>query len=133
MHTWRKLRLPLAHRVVLTAATIAALAVTGAYLLWSLPPAKADVGNPNEMELAQAGPEGDIILGSATAPVTIIEYASMTCPHCAHFSTIIFPELQKRHINTGKVRFIFREFPLDPLSLNHKGLSLEQVRHVRPS
>jgi len=48
--------------------------------------------------------------------VTIIEYASMTCPHCAHFSTTTFPELQKRYIDTGKVRFIFREFPLDALA-----------------
>jgi protein-disulfide isomerase len=48
--------------------------------------------------------------------VTIIEYASMTCPHCAHFSEDTFPELQKRYIDTGKVRFIFREFPLDALA-----------------
>jgi protein-disulfide isomerase len=40
----------------------------------------------------------------------------MTCSHCAHFSTETFPELQKRYIDTGKVRFIFREFPLDPLA-----------------
>src|SRR5208282_2629669 len=63
-----------------------------------------------------AGPNGDAWLGSDKAPVTIIEYASMTCPHCAHFSTDTFPELQKRYIDTGKVRFIFREFPLDPLA-----------------
>ena len=40
----------------------------------------------------------------------------MTCPHCAHFSTATFPELQKRYIDTGKVRFIFREFPFDALA-----------------
>jgi len=57
-----------------------------------------------------------VILGSAKAPVTIIEYASMTCPHCAHFSETTFPELRKRYIDTGKVRFIFREFPLDALA-----------------
>ena len=56
------------------------------------------------------------MLGSEKAPVTIIEYASMTCPHCAHFSDTTFPELQKRYIDTGKVRFIFREFPLDALA-----------------
>jgi protein-disulfide isomerase len=67
-------------------------------------------------ELAKPGPEGDISLGSDKAPVTVIEYASMTCPHCAHFAAETFPELQKRYIDTGKVRFIFREFPLDALA-----------------
>jgi protein-disulfide isomerase len=76
-------------------------------------PAKADT---DMAALAKAGPDGDIVLGSDKAPVTIIEYASMTCPHCAHFSEHTFPELQKRYIDTGKVRFIFREFPLDALA-----------------
>ncbi len=67
-------------------------------------------------ELAKPGPEGDIVLGSDKAPVTIIEYASMTCPHCAHFSETTFPELKKRYIDTGKVRYIFREFPFDKLA-----------------
>ena len=49
------------------------------------------------------------------APVTIIEYASMTCPHCARFHETTFPELKKRYIDTGKVRFIFREFPLNDI------------------
>ena len=67
-------------------------------------------------ELAKPGPDGDVMLGSAKAPVTIIEYASMTCPHCAHFSENTFPELKKRYIDTGKVRFIFRPFPFDPVA-----------------
>jgi protein-disulfide isomerase len=67
-------------------------------------------------ELAKPGPEGDVVLGSDKAPVTIIEYASMTCPHCAHFSETTFPELKKRYIDTGKVRFIFREFPFDKVA-----------------
>ncbi len=62
------------------------------------------------------GPAGDVVLGSDKAPVTIYEYASMTCPHCAHFSEETFPELKKRYIDTGKVKFIFREFPLDALA-----------------
>jgi protein-disulfide isomerase len=49
--------------------------------------------------------------------VTVIEYASMTCPHCAHFEETTLPELKKRYIDTGKVRFLFREFPLDRLAL----------------
>ena len=67
-------------------------------------------------ELAKPAPDGDMALGSDKAPVTIIEYASMTCPHCAHFSETTFPELKKRYIDTGKVRYIFREFPFDKLA-----------------
>jgi len=58
----------------------------------------------------------DMVMGEEKAPVTIIEYASMTCPHCAHFQETTFPELKKRYIDTGKVRYIFREFPLDNLA-----------------
>ncbi len=67
-------------------------------------------------DLLQPGPLGDMALGDEKAPVTIIEYASMTCPHCAHFHEATYPELKKRYIDTGKVRFIFREFPLDQLA-----------------
>ncbi|WP_417515888.1 DsbA family protein [Minwuia sp.] len=55
----------------------------------------------------------DMILGAEDAPITIIEYASMTCPHCANFHQNTWPELKKNWIETGKVRFIFREFPFD--------------------
>jgi protein-disulfide isomerase len=48
--------------------------------------------------------------------VTVIEYASMTCPHCAHFEETTLPELKKRYIDTGKVRYVMREFPLDALA-----------------
>lgn len=68
-------------------------------------------------ELLKPGPLGDNILGDAKAPVTIIEYASMTCPHCAAFHAQTYPALKKKYIDTGKARFIFREFPLDNLSL----------------
>jgi len=55
----------------------------------------------------------DIALGPAKAPVTITEYASMTCPHCAAFGQNVFPMLKSKYIDPGKVRFVFREFPLD--------------------
>jgi protein-disulfide isomerase len=55
----------------------------------------------------------DMALGPAKAAVTIVEYASMTCPHCAAFEQNVFPMLKKKYIDTGKVRFVFREFPLD--------------------
>lgn len=80
-------------------------------------PATPDAPSPDFLaELAKPAPDGDMALGSDKAPVTVIEYASMTCPHCAHFSETTFPELKKRYIDTGKVRYIFREFPFDKLA-----------------
>src|SRR6202795_3330464 len=55
----------------------------------------------------------DITIGSVKAPITITEYASMSCPHCAAFGENVFPMLRSKYIDTGKVRFVFREFPLD--------------------
>jgi len=69
-----------------------------------------------QTKLPDAGPLGDVWLGSADAKVTIVEYASMTCSHCAHFHEATWPELKKKYIDTGKVRFTLREFPLDPLA-----------------
>jgi protein-disulfide isomerase len=56
---------------------------------------------------------GDIPMGSATAPVTILEYASYTCPHCRDFWKQEFPRLKTEYIDTGKVKFIYRDYPLD--------------------
>jgi protein-disulfide isomerase len=94
--------------VVSTAALLAAAALFG-----SAPPAFAD---PTMEELMRAGPLPDLVLGKADAPVTIVEYASMTCPHCANFHKTTYPALKSKYIDTGKVRFIFREFPLDDLA-----------------
>ena len=58
----------------------------------------------------------DMVLGKADAPITIIEYASMTCPHCAHFAETVLPSLKKDYIETGKVKLIFRDFPLDQMA-----------------
>jgi protein-disulfide isomerase len=66
-------------------------------------------------ELLQPSTLGDRQLGPDNAPVTIVEYASLTCPHCANFHKTSLPELKKRYIDTGKVRLIFREFALNPL------------------
>ena len=57
--------------------------------------------------------ETDMAVGSDDAPITIIEYASMTCGHCATFHTETYPKLKEKYIETGKVRYILREFPLD--------------------
>ncbi|GEO13087.1 DsbA family protein [Microvirga aerophila] len=72
--------------------------------------------NVAPQDLAVPGPLGDVALGPADAKVTIIEYASLTCSHCAAFHKESWPELKKRYVDTGKVRFILREFPLDPLA-----------------
>ena len=55
----------------------------------------------------------DMALGPANAQVTITEYASMTCPHCAAFNEKVFPKIKSEYIDSGKVRYVFREFPLD--------------------
>lgn len=78
---------------------------------FSMAPAHAQDVNP--LQLAVEGPLGDVVLGNDKAPVTIIEYASMTCPHCAAFHNDVFAAFQAAYIDTGKVRFIIREFPLD--------------------
>src|SRR5215471_21034881 len=70
------------------------------------------------LELEAKGPLDDIPLGSETAPVTIIEYASMTCPHCAAFEVGVFPKLKEKYIDTGKVRFIMRLYPTQPVQLS---------------
>jgi len=70
--------------------------------------------------LAQSAPDvakpvslPDMAIGPADAAVTITEYASMTCPHCSAFNEQVFPKIKATYIDTGKVRYIFREFPLD--------------------
>jgi protein-disulfide isomerase len=67
-------------------------------------------------QLMSVGPLPDIVQGSASAPVTIVEYASMTCSHCAAFHDSTWPELKSKYIDSGKAKFILREFPLDPLA-----------------
>ena len=59
----------------------------------------------------------DMVLGKPDAPVTVIEYASLTCPHCAAFHAQTFPKVKTELIDTGKVRFVYRDFPLDGAAL----------------
>lgn len=66
---------------------------------------------PDLSKLAEPPAHGEVAEGPADAKVTIIEYASASCPHCADFYATVYPALKKDYIDTGKVRFIFREFP----------------------
>jgi protein-disulfide isomerase len=95
----------------------AAGAVAAAAQLGLASPAFAQaVGDVPMAQLMAEGALPDLWIGSKDAPVTIIEYASMTCPHCAHFAVETFPELKKTYLDTGKARFTLREFPFDPLA-----------------
>jgi protein-disulfide isomerase len=67
-------------------------------------------------ELMKPGPLPDLVIGKDDAPITIVEYASMTCGHCASFHNKVLPALKQKYIDTGKVRLIMREFPLDNLA-----------------
>lgn len=59
----------------------------------------------------------DFVMGNPKAPIVIVEYASMTCPHCAHFSGVVMPDIEKKYIQTGKVRYILRQFPINEAAL----------------
>ena len=87
-----------------------------AVILALLAPSCADPGMAQSaIAAAVAKPVSlpDITIGSPKASITITEYASMSCPHCAAFGENVFPMLRSRYIDTGKIRFVFREFPLD--------------------
>ena len=109
--------------LLIAAAAVAVVAAGGGYYYWSQPSATAAPKTPaggvdvSSADLLTPGPLGDEVQGAANAPVTLIEYASMTCPHCASFHETTYPEMKKKYIDTGKIRFIFREFPLDTLAM----------------
>jgi protein-disulfide isomerase len=65
-----------------------------------------------QAKLAEPGPLGDVVFGRADAAVTVIEYASLTCPYCRQFHANAYPRLKRDYIDTGKVRYIIREFPI---------------------
>jgi protein-disulfide isomerase len=78
------------------------------------PLAHADKAQTQTMSLLAKPPAlPDMALGKDKAPITIVEYSSLTCPHCAAFEENVFPMLRSRYIDTGKVRFVSREFPLE--------------------
>lgn len=72
----------------------------------------APAGNGGALETPN--PMGEIVLGDADAPVTIVEYSSLTCPHCGAFHRDTLPKLKKQYIDEGLVKIYFRPFPFDP-------------------
>ena len=81
----------------------------------------------------QAGISADDMgIGAADAPVTIIEYASVTCPHCREFHEAVWDQLKANYIDTGKVRFIFREFPTPPAQVAVAGFQLARCGGASP-
>ncbi|MGC2812204.1 MAG: DsbA family protein [Bradyrhizobium sp.] len=92
-----------------------ALSLTGLAALAGFSPLRLITGVMAQSAADVAKPVSlpDMALGPANAPVTITEYASMTCPHCAAFNAEVFPKIKSTYIDTGKIRYVFREFPLD--------------------
>ncbi|MFN3889114.1 MAG: DsbA family protein [Beijerinckiaceae bacterium] len=80
-------------------------------------PAFAQAASVSRDALLKEGPLPDLWMGSKDAPVVIVEYASTTCSHCAAFHNGTFKELKTKYIDTGKVRFVLREFPLNPVDM----------------
>jgi protein-disulfide isomerase len=96
-------------------AAVALLALVGPLPAGAQPPAKPP--SPAAQAEALAPAADDRVLGKADAPITIIEYASLTCPHCAHFATDVLPKLKEQWIDTGKARLMMRDYPLDEPAL----------------
>jgi protein-disulfide isomerase len=101
--------------IITRRAFTAALSLTGLSLLAGFSPLRliADAMAQDAAEVAKPVSLPDMALGPATAPVTITEFASMTCPHCAAFNDNVFPKIKSEYIDSGKIRYVFREFPLD--------------------
>ena len=111
-------------------ALLQTLAAGGA---WAALPSIASAQSASDVPLAQLmqpAPLADLWVGSKDAPVTMIEYASMTCPHCAHFDTEVLPAVKPALIEGGKVRLVFRDYPLDALALRViNGIGIRAGRH----
>src|SRR5246500_4913893 len=97
------------------------LALLGLSSLFLVSPRSAQPATPGPMladaQAVLALTKDDRILGNPDAPITIIEYASLTCPHCAHFANDVLPELKKKWIDSGKVKLVLRDYPLDEPAL----------------
>ncbi|MEM7172245.1 MAG: DsbA family protein [Pseudomonadota bacterium] len=100
--------------ILISAGLLAVGAASGSQVIGLISPRTAK---------AQDSGVTDRVLGDPDAPVTLIEYASLTCPHCASFHANVMPHLKKNWIDTGKAKMIYRHFPLDALALRASGLT----------
>ena len=107
-----------AAKALIPLAVALALAGCGGGAAGPTPPIDKATYVPPQAELMAPGPLGERALGKPDAPITVIEYVSLTCPHCANFHRSVFPQVKKAFIDTGKVRFIVREFPIGRTSGN---------------
>lgn len=110
--------------IILGAVAVLVIAAVGVYQWRSVPSinapapqATASTASAEDIARAKAVAPDDFALGKADAPVTVIEYASLTCPHCAAFHNSVLPQIRSAYIDTGKVRMVFRDFPLDQAAL----------------
>jgi len=87
----------------------------GAALAAGVLPASAFAQSAAEKALAESGPLPENVYGKPEAPVTVVEYASLTCHRCRDFHLKTWPQVKSKYIDTGKIQFVFREFPLNPL------------------
>jgi protein-disulfide isomerase len=110
-------------RNILIALGIVAVAAVAGVAVYELRPASKSAEDTPSSSFADAPvlpvtiAADDRSIGNSSAPVTIVEYASLTCPHCAHFETNVLPAVKTELIDSGKVRLIYRDYPLDGLAL----------------
>jgi protein-disulfide isomerase len=106
--------------LIVAGGAVAVVAIVAGVYLGTRPPAPGlppttVAATPDKAALLAVQPK-DHVLGDPKAPITLIEYASLTCPHCAAFHTQVLPEIKKKWIDTGKVKLVYRDFPLDQVA-----------------
>ncbi len=108
--------------IAFTAFVFASFAAPAVYALSPKPEPDMKVtkdsgGRATSYMVKDAPLPSDLVMGKTTAPIVMVEYASLSCPHCAHFSSAVMPELEKKYIETGKLKYILRQFPLNEPAL----------------
>lgn len=99
-------------------AAVIALAVVAYFVIWG---SSGDATEPGKGPIAIAA--GEHTMGNKNAPVQVVEYAAPVCPHCARFNADVFPKLKAEYIDTGKVHYVFRVFPLHPADIAAEGIA----------
>lgn len=111
------IRILTAAALILFTATAAGAADAPAAFAAKLVPGAASPASPPAKPFVYTPKESDIVTGKEDAPVTIVEYASLSCPHCSHFFLHSLPELAQKYIDSGKVRLVYRNYPLNDPAL----------------